>query len=125
MNDSTQQVDVFALNDLVLAYFGARADEVSLDSARRSVRCVLYETFPVVFLVNGTHGEFGARVIRSDGTAQNRFFGELMSMKADEESIRQSLARVDEWCRLQLSPAFLDRFESAVTPTSTDGEPTA
>jgi hypothetical protein len=107
-------VEPFDFYDLVNEFFGHRATQVGFDDTAKVFTCILYETFPFTCGLDGNHGEFGASVEVSPKRVNTQFFGEALSLNSDPQSIRASLERVDEWCRLHLPEKFLERYDAAI-----------
>lgn len=73
---------------------------------------VLYEAF--VFRVHLTQdGRVEPSLHVGPTVLTDTLFGESLGVPADRESVLASLARIDEYCRLQLPSKFLEAYARA------------
>lgn len=115
-------MDAKQLSTLVSDYFGPKASIKSFNTEQSTVSCVLYESFSAKFTLAGSRGAFTASIGIDEARSAGLFLGEPVSLNTDEASIRKSLERVDEWCRLRLPDKFLEALEGAHRANKAEGE---
>jgi hypothetical protein len=57
-------------------------------------------------------GVFGMILLLPGGAATNSLLGREFSLNNDAQSIQESMALADEYCRLRLPDRFLDIYDS-------------
>lgn len=75
------------------------------------VACILYDSFWLECRLDDQHNRFNAGIIleNEEGILTN-FLGKQCLPNSDEESIKQSLQIVDDYCRLRLPDKFLEAY---------------
>ena len=96
-------VPVDDLLGLVEGYFGSAISGAARVSGSRQISCLLYDTFDVTFGYDERMSIFHAAVTLDAGHVSQKFLGQSVSMNSDRQTILESLARVDEYCRLRLA----------------------
>ena len=107
-------MNVDKLYDLVKDFFGYKASMRYIDHKEREVACILYDSFWLECGLDDRYGSFGAGI--SLGTGEGiltNFLGKRCSLNSDEESIKQSLQIIDDYCRLRLPDKFLEAYYHA------------
>ena len=97
---------------LVKRFYGYKARMLYEKTSTKEVACVLYDSFLLKCDINDTYGRFGAGIVLGETYITN-FLGKKCSLNSDEESIRQSLQIVDDYCRLRLPDKFLQAYDEA------------
>jgi len=107
-------MDVEKLYDIIENYFGYKGDMNYMDVEGKEVGCVLYNAFLLKCDVNDRYGRFGSGIIIGDGgQLLTEFLGKECSLNSDEESIKESLQIIDDYCRLRLPDKFLEAYDRA------------
>lgn len=102
------------LYKLVKEYFGYKADMLYIDSEKKEVACLLYDSFLFKCDLDDQYGRFGGGIHFGQVEATiTKFLGERCSLNSDPESIKDSLKIVDNYCRLRLPDKFLDAYDKA------------
>lgn len=107
-------MDIDKLYDLVEDFFGYKCNMIGIDSEKKEVYCILYDSFFLECNINDQYGRFGAGVCYGEQkhTITN-FLGKRCSLNSDEKSIKESLQIIDDYCRLRLPDKFLDAYYKA------------
>ena len=72
-------------------FFGYKCCMMGINSAEKTVFCILYDSFWLECSLNDRYGRFGAGIrIGKNGMITN-FLGESCSLNSDEKSIKESL----------------------------------
>ncbi len=98
------------LYDLVKEYYGYKVKMKSIDSEKREIIFLLYDSFLLGCELDDQYGCFGVGIEAEGECTITRFLGESASLNSDEESIKNSLKIIDEYCRLRLPDRFLDAY---------------
>ena len=102
------------LYNLVKEFFGYKAHMRYLNTKTKEVACVLYDSFLLKCNLDDRYGRFGAGIYIGEGpVVLTDFLGKGCSLNSDEESIKESLQIIDEYCRLRLPDKFLDAYNKA------------
>lgn len=96
---------------LVRNSIGARGRVEAVDSATDEVVFTMYDAFGFRCGLDNRYGSFGLLLPVEAGAAIHTFLGREVSMNPDRESIRESLALVDEYCRLRLPDKYLEHYD--------------
>ena len=106
-------MNVDDLYDLIKDFFGYKCNMRGLNSAKKEVTCILYDSFWLKCDLNDRYGTFAAGLeIGNEGVITD-FLGKRCSLNSDEKSIRDSLQIIDDYCRLRLPEKFLDAYYKA------------
>ena len=106
-------MNVDKLYDLIEDFFGYKCHMRGMDSEKKEVSCILYDSFWLKCSLDDQYGRFGAGLeIGKEGVITD-FLGKHCSLNSDERSIRESLKQVDDYCRLRLPDKFLDAYYQA------------
>lgn len=107
-------MDINRLYDLVKSFFGYKANMLYLDTDKKEVACILYNSFLIKCNLNDRYGRFGAGIVFGYQEATiSEFLGKRCSLNSDENSIMDSLKIIDDYCRLRLPDKFLDAYYNA------------
>lgn len=106
-------MDINALYNLVENFFGHKAKMRELHSVKKEVTCLLYDSFLLVCSLDDRYGMFGAGLVIGKDEVITEFLGKSCSLNSDEESIKQSLQMIDDYCRLRLPDKFLEAYYQA------------
>lgn len=98
---------------IVKNFFGYKAQMLYGNSETTEVGCILYDSFLFKCDVNDRYGRFSAGIMLTDSIALRDLLGRHCSLNGDEESIRESLQIIDEYCRMRLPDKFLDAYDEA------------
>lgn len=107
-------MDIKKLFSLIKKYFGYKANMLYIDNDRKEVGFVLYNAFLVKCSLDERYNSFGAGIVFGNQESTiTEFIGERCSLNSDEDSIRDSLSIIENYCRLRLPDKFLLAFEKA------------
>lgn len=107
-------MDINKLYDLVETFFGYKANMLHLDTEKKEVACILYNSFMFKCNLDDRYGRFGAGIALGNHEATiTEFLGKRCSLNSDEKSIKESLQIVDDYCRLRLPDKFLEAYNKA------------
>lgn len=84
-----------------------------IDSAKKVVTCILYDSFWLICSLDDQYGRFGAGLEIGEKGVITDFLGKRCSLNSDEKSIRESLKIIDDYCRLRLPDKYLDAYYHA------------
>ena len=104
---------VYELYDLVEDFYGYKIHMRSLNSETKEVMGILYDSFVLKCDINDRYGRFGAGIESGKSGIITDFLGKGCLLNGDEESIKESLKIIDEYCRLRLPDKFLDAYYKA------------
>jgi len=98
---------------LIEDFYGYKCKMRGINSKEREVYCILYDSFWLKCSLNDQYGRFGAGLeVGKDGII-TEFLGRHCSLNSDEQSIKESLQHIDDYCRLRLPDKFLDAYYDA------------
>jgi len=107
-------MEINKLYNLIDNYFGYKAEMLYLASDKKEVACMLYNSFLLKCNLYDRYGRFGCGIVFGNQEATiTEFLGKKCSLNSDEESIKESLQIVDDYCRLRLPDKFLDEYYKA------------
>lgn len=102
------------LYNLVEDFFGYRCNMIGINSEKKEVSCILYDSFFLECDLNDEHDRFGAGICFGEQKYTiTEFLGKRCSLNSDEESIKESLKIIDDYCRLRLPDKFLEAYYKA------------
>ena len=104
-------MNVDKLYDLVKDFFGYKASMRYKAREIRKIACILYDSFWLECSLDDQNNRFSAGIIldNKEGVLTN-FLGKQCLLNSDEESIKQSLQIIDDYCRLRLPDKFLEAY---------------
>lgn len=105
-----------ALVALIRESIGARGRVEAVDSAANEVVFTMYDALGFKCGLDNRYRSFGLVLPVEAGAAIRTFLGRDVSADPDPESIRESLALVDQYCRLRLPDKYLEHY-GRVHPT--------
>ena len=108
-------MDTKQLYVLIEEFFEYKVNMLYLNTEEKEVKCILYDSFFLKCDINDRYGRFGAGLCFGDiqENTLTRFLGKSCSLNSDEQSIRESLNIIDEYCRLRLPDKFLEAHYKA------------
>ncbi|MFF1573226.1 hypothetical protein ACFVWR_10795 [Leifsonia sp. NPDC058292] len=92
---------------LINNYFGPRVRVRGVTLASGVVDIILYDSFCFRITVDSQTGGFGMILQLPAGAATARLLGREFSLNNNRETIEESLALAEEYCRLRLTDKFL------------------
>lgn len=99
---------------LVESFYGYKVKMQYINSEKNEVGGVLYDSFFIKCDTNDEYGRFGAGICFGEQKYTiTEFLGKRCSLNSDEESIKESLQIIDDYCRLRLPDKFLDAYYKA------------
>ena len=102
------------LYDIVEAHFGYRGEMSYMDRKGKEVGCILYNAFLFKCNIDDPYEQFsGGIILGDDGQLLTEFLGKECSLDSDEESIKESLQVIDDYCRMRLPDKFLEAYDKA------------
>lgn len=107
-------MDTKELYLLVEKFFGYKIKMRYMNSEKKEVGGILYDSFFLLCNINDQYGRFGAGICFGEQKyVITEFLGKTCSLNSDEKSIRESLKIIDEYCRLRLPDKFLNAYYKA------------
>lgn len=107
-------MDIKELLKILEKHFGMKARHYSLNTDLNQINCVLYDSFVFRCQIDKRYGAFGGGIVLDDGkSVLINFFGKKLSVNADEESIKENLDIVDNYCSLRLPDKFIKEYNKA------------
>ena len=108
-------MDVKELYTLVEEFYGYKVKMLYKNPQSKEVVCVLYNAFLLKCNINDRYGRFGAGLYfgNAEGSVITEFLGKRCSLNSDEQSVKESLSIIDEYCRLRLPDKFLEAHYQA------------
>ena len=107
------QVQFEQLVRVIREAIGGRGVIQAASPSTGDVWLVMYDAFSFKCGLDEQYGSFGIILPLGENAAVRSFLGRDISMNADEKSVRESLALVDEYCRFRLPDKYLEAFESS------------
>lgn len=107
-----EKLSVNELYLLVESFFNYRCRDVQLNSEKKEITCILYDSFLFKCSVGDRYETFGAGLHIGQGILIT-LLGKRSSLNNDRESIRKSLQIFDDYCKLRLPDKFLDAYDKA------------
>lgn len=101
------------LYKLALEHFGKKLTNPTSDRQNQEMTAALYDSFIMLCSIDPQRQSFGAVILLSDDASVDKFFGRQVSLDNDRESILESFALIEEYCRLRLPDKFLERYDQA------------
>ncbi|MBM7541219.1 hypothetical protein [Amphibacillus cookii] len=107
-------MEIHKLYEIVETFFSYKADMLYINTNENEVACMLYNSFLFKCNLDERYGTFGAGIVCGNQEANiTEFLGETCSLNSDEQSVKESLKIVDNYCKLRLPDKFLEAFEEA------------
>ena len=106
-------MDIKRLYFLVKNFFGYKCKMIGINSEKKEVKCILYDSFFLTCTIDDRYGRFGAGLVVGNNEVITDFLGKRCSLNSDETSIKESLSIVDNYCRLRLPDKFLKEYYKA------------
>lgn len=107
-------MNIGELFNLIEEFFGYKADMQSMDVEKKEITFWLYNSFLIKCCLDERYNSFGAGVVLGNQESTvTEFLGERCSLDNDEDSIKQSLLIIENYCKLRLPDKFLHAFEDA------------
>lgn len=106
-------MDEDRLYDLVKEFYGYKCAMRGYNSENHDVFFILYNSFWAHCGVNEEGENFYASIETGSNGKITRFLGKTCSKETDEESIKESLQIIDDYCRLRLPDKFLKAYDEA------------
>jgi len=92
-------------------YFGYKASIKGQSNNRQEIEFILYDSFSITCGLD-EHGSFGARLNLPEIVGTTYFLGFVCSLiENNEESIKDALKKIDEYCRFRLPDKFLKEYD--------------
>lgn len=98
------------LYTLIEDFYGYKCNMRGINSKTNEVYCILYDSFLLKCSLDDCYGRFGAGLFIGEDTVITEFLGRRCSLNSDEQSIKESLQIIDEYCRLRLPDKFLKAY---------------
>ena len=103
-------MDVETLHYLVRDFFGFKCSKSGMNDQTKEVKCMLYDSFWLICSLDNRYGAFGAAIEIGKNALVTEFLGKRCSLNTDEQSIKESLQIIDDYCRLRLPDKFLEEY---------------
>lgn len=101
------------LYELVKNFFGYKVKMLSINSEKKEVQCILYDSFLLKCGIGNRYNMFGMSIcfgFDQQSLSLTDFLGQKVSMSSDKDSIIENLKIVDNYCRMRLPDKFLDAY---------------
>lgn len=110
------------LYQFVHEYYGYKIKMKYLNTEKKEVGGILYDSFFLSCNLDDQYGRFGAGICFGEQKYTiTKFLGRNCSLNSDEESIKSSLKIIDEYCRLRLPDKFLEAYYKAYVLAKYEG----
>src|SRR5699024_6112080 len=96
---------------LTLDYYEYKLTNPMLNSEKGEISFVLYDSFTFTLSVEKRYGIFGAGLVLNSNQILLELLGEPLAVNNDKDSIMQTLAKMDNYCRLRLTDKFLAAYD--------------
>lgn len=107
-------MNIDKLYDIIKDFFGYKVSMRYIKPKSKEVACILYDSFWLECSLDDQYGRFGAGIILGNGEGVlTNFLGKRCSLNSDEQSIKESLQIIDDYCRMRLPDKFLDAYYKA------------
>lgn len=106
-------MSVHELYQLVESFYGYKCKMRGMDTEKKEVWGILYDSFWLSCDLNDRYGRFGAALMIGEEEIITNFLGKRCSLNSDEKSIKESLQIIDDYCRLRLPNKFLRAYYKA------------
>ena len=106
-------MNVKELYILIENYYGYKVKMRYQNSKTREVGAILYDAFFFFFSLDDRYGMFGAGIVVGNEWVITDFLGKECSLNSDEESIKNSLKIIDDYCRMRLPDKYLEAYHKA------------
>jgi hypothetical protein len=105
-----KKLNVNELYDFVKEFYGYKCRMLGYNSEKKEIMCILYESFFLKCGVGDKYEMFGAGIVFSanEDICLTDFLNQRCSLNSDEQSIKESLELIDNYCRLRLPDKFLE-----------------
>jgi len=98
--------------ELVKAYFKYKLTFYCLNYDKKTIECVLYDSFYLELSIGDRYGVFGAAIgIGSTMHSLVKVIGQPTTLNSDPGSVISNLNIIDNYCRLRLPDKFLFEFD--------------
>lgn len=98
------------LYNLVEDFYGYKIKMLGINSENKEVEGILYDSFLLRCNINDRYGRFGAGIQITDSVVLTEFLGKQCSLNSDEKSIKESLEKIDDYCRMRLPDKYLNAY---------------
>lgn len=98
---------------IISDYLGYKAKIVYHNGSKREVVFKMYDSFLFKCGLDEPHDTFACGLMFSDSICSGVLLGKDFSLNSDEQSIKNSLQTLDDYCRLRLPDKFLDEYYKA------------
>ena len=106
-------MNVRELYILIKEYYGYKAKMRYMNSKTNEVVAILYDAFWLKCSLDDRCGMFGAGIVVGNEGVITDFLGKECSLNSDEESIKNSLKIIDDYCRMRLPDKYLEAYHKA------------
>ena len=107
---------------LVEDFFGYKCYMRGMNTEKKKVFGVLYDSFWLECDLDDRYGMFGIGIKIGKEEMITEFLGESCFLNSDKKSIKESLRIVDNYCRLRLPDKFLDAYYEAYVTSLYENE---
>lgn len=108
------------VNRLIVSELGYKVKIAYVDSTKREVAFIMYDSFLFKCQLDERYNTFGCGLLLSDGTISRNFLGKEISLNSDECSMKESLQVIDDYCKLRLPDKFLNAYYKAYVTSQYD-----
>ena len=103
-------MDVDSLYKLVRDFYGFKCRMRGVNSEKKEISCMLYDSFILICSLGERYGSFSAGIELGKESIITDFLGKYCLLNSDDHSIKESLQLIDDYCRLRLPDKFLEEY---------------
>ena len=86
--------EIGKLNSLIVEYFGYKVKTLFIDSNKKEVAFILYDSFYFKCSLDERYGGFGCGLQLSENVVSREFLGKTCSLNNDQDSIKEDLRQI-------------------------------
>ena len=105
--------DIGDVIGIITNYLGYKASIKYCKREEREVVFVMYDSFLFKCGFDEPHDTFKCGLMLSEHVSLITLLGKTFSLNSDEQSIKNNLQIVDDYCRLRLPDKFLEEYYKA------------
>jgi|SRR5699024_5422656 len=108
-----EKLNIKDIYSLALNYFENKITNPMLNSEKREMSFVLYDSFTFKLSVEKRYGIFEAGLVLHSTQVLLELLGEPLAINNDKNSIIQTFSKIDHYCRLRLPDKFIAAYDHA------------
>ena len=111
MKDKMNLMEIYCF---IEEFFGYKCKMYGMNSDKKEVMALLYDSFMLKCDINDRYSRFGAGIAVGNGEIMiTEFLGKRCSLDNNREALAHNLTIIDEYCRMRLPDKFLESYYKA------------